>query len=187
MSIAFLSGSGLIVTPLTCDGSRSLTCGSRYPEGTGPQVGSPFMSQLTRAHGNCGTGWVLPGPELVLVKVQIGVRDLSREAEKNASVWYFVHVCSVTKSCPSLCQPMDCSPPGSFVHGILQARILEWVAISFSRGYSWPRDQTWVSCIGMWVLYRWATREAHVLFYLWKILPYTGKINSTNWSFVRVY
>ena len=45
------------------------------------------------------------------------------------------------------CFPMDCSPPGSSVHGISQARILEWVAISFSRGSSWPRDQTWVSCI----------------------------------------
>ena len=45
--------------------------------------------------------------------------------------------------------PMDCSPPGSSVHGILQARTLEWVAISFSRGSSWPRDQTcisWFSC-----------------------------------------
>ena len=40
--------------------------------------------------------------------------------------------CSVSKSCPILCNPMDCSPPGSSVHGILQARILEWVAISFS-------------------------------------------------------
>ena len=40
---------------------------------------------------------------------------------------------------------MDCSPPGSFIHGVLQARILEWVAIPFSRGSSWPRDQTWVS------------------------------------------
>ena len=86
VSIAFPSGSGLIITPLTCDGSRSLTCGSRYPEGTSPQAGSPFMSQLPRAHGDCGTGWVLPGPELVLVEVLIGVRDLSREAEKNASV-----------------------------------------------------------------------------------------------------
>ena len=43
-------------------------------------------------------------------------------------------------------QPMDCSPPGSSVHGILQARILEWAAISFYRGSSWPRDQTQVSC-----------------------------------------
>ena len=50
-------------------------------------------------------------------------------------------------SCPTLCDPLDCSPPGSSIHGIFQARILEWVAISFSRGSSWPRDQTWVSCV----------------------------------------
>ena len=48
----------------------------------------------------------------------------------------------VTQSCPTLCNHVDCSPPGSSVHGILQARILEWVAISFSRGSSQPRDQT---------------------------------------------
>ena len=42
----------------------------------------------------------------------------------------------VTQSCPTFCDPMDCSPPGSSVHGIFQARILEWVAISFSRGSS---------------------------------------------------
>ena len=47
-----------------------------------------------------------------------------------------------------LCDPTDCSLPGSSVHGISQARILEWVAISFSRGSSWPRDQTRGSCIG---------------------------------------
>ena len=47
---------------------------------------------------------------------------------------------------PTLCDPMDCSPPGSSVHGILHARILEWVAISFSRWSSQPRDRTWVSC-----------------------------------------
>ena len=51
----------------------------------------------------------------------------------------------VTQSCPTLCDPVDCSLPGSLVHGILQARILQWVAISFSRGSSWPRDRTWVS------------------------------------------
>ena len=49
---------------------------------------------------------------------------------------------------------MDRSPPGSSVHGISQAVILEWIAISFSRGSSWPRDQTLISCIGPWVLYR---------------------------------
>ena len=55
---------------------------------------------------------------------------------------------------------MDCSPPGSSVHGILQARMLEWVAISFSRGSSWPRDWTQVSCIAGRCFTLWATREA---------------------------
>ena len=53
----------------------------------------------------------------------------------------------VTQLCPTLCNSMDCSLPSSSVHGILQARILECVAILFSRGSSWPRDQTGVSCI----------------------------------------
>ena len=53
----------------------------------------------------------------------------------------------VVQSCPTLCDPMDCSLPRSSVHGIFQARVLEWVAISFSRGSSRPRDQTWVSHI----------------------------------------
>ena len=49
---------------------------------------------------------------------------------------------SVTQSCPTLCDPVDYSLPGSSVHGILQARILGWVAIPLSRGSSQPRDQT---------------------------------------------
>ena len=53
----------------------------------------------------------------------------------------------VIQSCPTLCDPVDCSPPSSSVHGTLQAGILEWVAISFSRGSSQLRDWTWVSCI----------------------------------------
>ena len=53
----------------------------------------------------------------------------------------------VAQSCPTLCSPVDFSPPASSVHGILQARILEWVAISFSRGSSRPRDRTQVSRI----------------------------------------
>ena len=51
-----------------------------------------------------------------------------------------VHTHSVAQLCPTLCDPMDCSPPGSSVHGISQERILEWVAISSSRGSSQPRD-----------------------------------------------
>ena len=66
----------------------------------------------------------------------------------------------VAQSCPTLCNPMDCSSPGFSVHGILQARILEWVAISFSRGSSRPRDQTQVFCIAGRRFNIWATREA---------------------------
>ena len=58
---------------------------------------------------------------------------------------------------------MDCSLPGSSVHGILQARILEWVAISFSRASSQPRVQTWVSCIAGRFFIIWAKREAHTI------------------------
>ena len=54
----------------------------------------------------------------------------------------YMCVCSVAESCLTLCDPVDCSLQGSSVHGILQARILEWVAISSSRGSSRPRDQT---------------------------------------------
>ena len=54
---------------------------------------------------------------------------------------------SVAQSCLTLCNSVDCSLPGSSVHGVLQARLLEWVALSYSRGSSQPKDQSWVSCI----------------------------------------
>ena len=62
------------------------------------------------------------------------------------------------------CSPMDCSPPGSSIHGIFQVRILEWIAISYSRGSAWPRDRThvaWVSCTSRQILYHCATWEVH--------------------------
>ena len=70
---------------------------------------------------------------------------------------YSVYVCvcmpaKSLQSCTTLCNPMDCSPPVSLVHGVLQARILEWVAISSYRGSSLPRDQTCISCIGRRIL-----------------------------------
>ena len=66
-----------------------------------------------------------------------------------------LRVCSGALSCPALCDPTDYSPPGSSVHGIFQAGILECVAISCSRGSSRPRDQTYVPCIfiGRWTVY----------------------------------
>ena len=62
--------------------------------------------------------------------------------------------------------PMDCRPPGFSVHGIFQARILEWIATSSSRGSSRPSDQTrvsCVSCIGRWILYHWTTWQILIL------------------------
>ena len=67
------------------------------------------------------------------------------------------------QSCSTLCNPMDCSPPRSSVHGILQTRILEWVAIPFSRGFSWPRDRTQVSSIAGRFFTIWASRETNLL------------------------
>ena len=68
----------------------------------------------------------------------------------------------VTQSCPTLCDPTDCSPPGFSVHGILQARILEWIAIPFSRGTSQPRDWTQVSCLTGRFFTIWATGKSNV-------------------------
>ena len=77
------------------------------------------------------------------------------------------------QSCPTLCDPMDGSPPGSSVHGILQARVLEWVTISFSRRSSWPRDRTSISCIAGWFF----TAGP-----LGKPLPYYSEF-SNEWSY----
>ena len=70
----------------------------------------------------------------------------------------------VSQSCLTLCNPRDCSPPGSSVRGIFQARILEGVAVSFSRGSSWSRDQTQVTHIAGRHFNLWTTREAHIFF-----------------------
>ena len=76
---------------------------------------------------------------------------------------HHVHASSVAQSCLTLSNPMDCNLPGSSVRGIIQARILGWVAISYSRRSSRPRDRTpvsCVSCIGRRILYQCATWEA---------------------------
>ena len=75
----------------------------------------------------------------------------------------------VTQSCPTFCNPMDCSLPGSSVHGILQARLLECVVNPLSRGSSWARDRTWVFLIAGRFLTVWATGEAPVGFILVKM------------------
>ena len=70
----------------------------------------------------------------------------------------------VTQSCLTLCDPTDCSLPGFSVHGILQAAILEWIAIPFSRGTSQPRDRTLVSCITGRFFTIWATGKSIILY-----------------------
>ena len=66
----------------------------------------------------------------------------------------------VSQSCLTLCDPMDYNSPGSSLHGILQTRILKWVAIPFSSRSSQPRDRSWVSCFASRFFTIWATREA---------------------------
>ena len=115
-----------------------------------------------------GTGMVL---FLFLPKVPLPPRETRFWIWKETSfynIWYggvcvCVCVCERERereraqSCLTLCYPMDC---GSSVRGILQARIVWWVAISSSRGSSWPRDWTHISCVGRQILYHWATLES---------------------------
>ena len=68
----------------------------------------------------------------------------------------------VAQLCPTLCDPTNCSPPGSSVHGIIQAKILEWIAIPFSKGSYQPRDRAWVSCIAGRFFTIWATGKIHM-------------------------
>ena len=105
------------------------------------------------------------------------------------------------QSRPALCNTMDCSLPVSSLHGILQARILEWVAISSSRGSSPPRDPTRISCIGRQILYCWTVREAQIasgkLLYntgclAWlSVMTYrggmVGKVGSTGRGDIYIY
>ena len=80
--------------------------------------------------------------------------------KKNIKFWWTVKSESkVAQLCLTLCNPMDCSLPGSSVHETFQARVLEWVAISFSRESSWPKDQTQVSSITDRYFFLWTTRE----------------------------
>ena len=88
----------------------------------------------------------------------------------------------VAQSCPTLCDPMDCSSPDSFVYGILQARMQEWVAILFSRGSSWCKDQTQVSWIAGRFFTIWATRKSLLIPSCLQILAYLVWRAVNTWS-----
>ena len=112
-------------------------------------------------------------------KIKVKETDLNRELELALSCRAIIGLSIFTTPCirflgcscrclaaqmfPTLCRPMDCSPPGSSVHGILQARILEWLAIPLSRGSSQTRDRSQVSCIAGRFSTVWATRNPSIM------------------------
>ena len=104
-----------------------------------------------------------------LFTIQATRKDLIKEKDiLSVSLFLNLHAHLAIQSCPTLCDPVDCNLPDSSVHGIIQARILEWVALSSSRGSSWTRDWTYISCvdcIGRRISFitQVATWEAHLL------------------------
>ena len=98
--------------------------------------------------------------EIVLNYIHILSDEKTKSEYTHSHTRVCVCVCMCAQSCLTFCDSRDSSPPGSSVHGIFQARVLEWVVISYFRRSSQPRDRTHVSCIsciGRWVLYHWAT------------------------------
>ena len=115
--------------------NRSTHCRLSTPSLLTPHATVTAWDDCKQLH-SLFAGWLSFGPSRLLLPsgVTSWALDLSRTSE-------------VAQSCPTLCDPMGSSLPGSSVHGIFQARVLEWAAISFSRGSSWPRDRTRVSHI----------------------------------------
>ena len=107
----------------------------------------------------------------------------NKKKTSQAKMWN-TYVCVCAQLCPTLWNPMDCSLPGFSIQGIFQTRILEWVAIPFSRGSSWLSGQTCVSCFystGRWTLYHWAPWEAHVWFTLTLSREFGEKRKTPSW------
>ena len=126
--------------------SPTQTCKFRNSGGWGPAnyglTSSPVDSDVHTCLRTTGLGTIKSRGSLIVVVIN----SLSH-------LWLF-------------CDPMDCSPPSSSVHGILQAWVLDWVAISFSRRSSQPRNRIHVSCIGRRILYHWATRVTPEVSYI---------------------
>ena len=127
---------------------------------------------------------------LSVLKVHFKWRVQGKASEKQKFCYIisgvYVCVCLVTQSCPTLCDFIDCSPPGSSVCEILQARILKWVAISSFRGSSKPRDRTHVSCVGGGFLTHWTIREAPVLVTTFYQTPLLNRITFISFALVTL-
>ena len=103
-------------------------------------------------------GWIISHASKVMLKI-LHARLQHYANQELPDVHKKESESEVSQSYPTLCDSMDCSLSHSSIHGIFQARVLEWVSISFSRGSSWPRDQTQISCIVGRCFTVWATRE----------------------------
>ena len=145
----------IVITDHTRDTGRGGCSQMNFPKGAGPE-GNAFKVYTQQISQEA------PGKRRPL-----GVTDKDKAFQEVfkypvdlASYLVEKKVKVKSLSCFQLCDPMDCSLPRSSVHGIFQARVLEWVAISFTRGSSWPRDRTRVSCTVGRRCTIWATREA---------------------------
>ena len=103
------------------------------------------------------------------LKIESWKEAKNRKVVTRVCMWVSAHLC------PTLCDIIDSSLPGSSVHGIFEARILEWVAIPFSRGSFWPRGQTQVSCIAGRFFTVWATKEVQFSSMLWQCYKVTNE------------
>ena len=116
-------------------------------------------------HGTGGFDLHTPGCDFLLLASLAGkVLQLSFSSSVKWNNIYLFLLSLVAQLCPTLRDPTDCSPSGSSVHGILQAGILEWVAIPFYRGSFQPRDRAQVSCMASRFFTIWTTRATPILF-----------------------
>ena len=138
------------------------------------KVKHTITNQNTSISGNnliCSNMKLFVGSHLVATKSDHLSSCLTRRKQQLKNMWMTelhvwrtaecieLYAAKLCQLCPTLCDPIDSSPLGSSVYGILQARILEWVAIPFSRGSSQPKDGTRVSCIAGRFFTIWANRE----------------------------
>ena len=129
-----------------------------------------------------------------IFKMKLHFMKIKFYEENKTEIWVQVEVSFVvflvTQSCPTLCDPVDCSPQGSSVHRIFQARILEWVAISCSKGSSQSRDWTFVSWVS-WIAGRLFThqgnREAQLEEMMWLLLMTEEQIFNKRCKISKCY
>ena len=138
------------------------TCLSTFP--TNPEQFAMVLDPLKNKVRSPFVAWRIPWTVW-------GHKESDRIEQLSLSLFLLWLQMLVAQLCPTLCNSKNCSPPGSSVHGISQARILQWVANSFSRGSSWPRDWTQVSNTVGRLFTIWVTR-----------IPFVIKVNLEIWE-----